>query len=120
MTETRSSQWIGDAAGTLTMIWERFFGDVADVPVVSPTPQSRLEKFNSVQLLIMSLMHRRHVPVDAGMSPSLTTMWKPDQTENACTCHNNFTSSHKMKDILVATFSIPSNCVHSFSALIGQ
>ena len=34
-----------------------FFGDVADVPVVSPTSQSRLEKFNLAQLLIMSSMH---------------------------------------------------------------
>ena len=29
----RPSQWNGDANGTLTMIWERFFGDVADVSV---------------------------------------------------------------------------------------
>ena len=76
MTATRPSQLNGDAAGTLTMKWERFFGDVADVPVVSPTFQSRLEKFNSIQLLITSSMHRRHVPVDAGTSPSLTTIWK--------------------------------------------
>ena len=80
MTGTRPSQWIGDAAGTLTMIWERFSDNIADVPVVSPTSQSRLEMFNSVQLLIMSPMHRRHVPVDAGTSPSLTTIWKPDFT----------------------------------------
>ena len=59
---------------------ETFFGDVANVPVVSPTSQSRLEMFNSVQLLIMSPMHRRHVPVDAGTSPSLMTIWKPDFT----------------------------------------
>ena len=63
------------------MIWERFFDDVADVLVVSPTSQSRLEKFNSVQILIMSPMHRRHVPIDAGTSPSLTTIWKPVCTE---------------------------------------
>ena len=25
----------------------------------------------------MSPMHRRYVPVDAGTSPSLTTIWKP-------------------------------------------
>ena len=77
MTGTCPSQLNGDATGTLTMICERIFGDVADVPVVSPTYQSRWEKFNSVQLLIMSPMHRRHVPVDAGTSPSLTTIWKP-------------------------------------------
>ena len=59
---TRPSQWISDAAGTLTMIWERFFGDVADVPVVSPMSQSRLEELNSLQLLITSPMYRRHVP----------------------------------------------------------
>ena len=78
MTGTRPSQWIGDAAGTLTMIWESSFGDVADVHVVSPTPQWRLEKFNPVKLLITSPMHSRHVPVDAGTSPSLTTIWKPE------------------------------------------
>ena len=53
-----------------------FFGDVTDVLVVSPTSQSRLEKLNSLQLLKMSPMHRRHVPVDAGTSPLLTTIWK--------------------------------------------
>ena len=37
MTGTRPSQWIGDTAETLTMIWERFFGDVADVPDASPS-----------------------------------------------------------------------------------
>ena len=83
----RPSQWIGDAAGTLMMIWERVFGDVArcprsivDVPVVSPTSQSRLEKLNSVQVLMTSPMHRRHDPVDAGTSPSLTTISKPGLT----------------------------------------
>ena len=77
MTGTRTSQWNGDAAGALTMIWKLFFGDVADVPVVSPTFQSRWEKLRSVQLLRISLMHRCHVPVDAGTSPSLTTILKP-------------------------------------------
>ena len=62
------------------MIWARFFGDVADVPVVSPTSQWRWEKQRSVQLLRMSPMHRRHVPVDAGLSPSFTTIWKPGIT----------------------------------------
>ena len=28
MTGTRPSQWNGNATGTLTMIWERFHGDV--------------------------------------------------------------------------------------------
>ena len=62
MTGTRPSQWIDDATGALTMIWERFVGDIADAPVVLPTSQSRLEKFDSGQLLITSPMHRRHVP----------------------------------------------------------
>ena len=52
------------------------FGDVADVPVVLPTSQSRWETLRSVELLITSSMHRRHVPVDAGVSMSLTTIWK--------------------------------------------
>ena len=43
-----------------------FFDNVADVPVVSPTSQSRWEKLRSVQLLRMSPMHCRLVPVDAG------------------------------------------------------
>ena len=77
MTGTRPSQWSGDATGTLTMIWERFFGDVADVPVVSPTSQTRCEKLKSVQLLTMSPMHRYHITVDAGTFPSLTMIWKP-------------------------------------------
>ena len=72
----RPSQWNDDATRTLTMIWERFFVDVADVPVVSPTSQWRWEKLRSAQLLRMSSMHCRHVPVDAGTSPSLTTIWK--------------------------------------------
>ena len=59
-----------------------FFGDVANVPVVSPTSQSRLEKLNSVKLLITSPMRRRHVPVDAWMSRSLTTIWKPGFMKN--------------------------------------
>ena len=63
--------------GRLRWYGNVFFGDVASVLIVSPTSQSRLEKFNSVQLLIMSPMHRRHVPIDAGTSPSLTTIWKP-------------------------------------------
>ena len=54
-----------------------FFGDVADIPVVSPTSQSRWEKLRSVQLLTTSPMHRCHIPIDAGTSPSLTTIWKP-------------------------------------------
>ena len=41
MTGTRPSQWNGDATGTLTMIWERFIGDVAEVPVVLPVSQSK-------------------------------------------------------------------------------
>ena len=59
----------------------RFFGDVADVSVVSPTSQSRWERVRSIQLLRMSLMYRGHVPVDAGTDvPSLTTIWKPGFT----------------------------------------
>ena len=46
--------------------------------------QSRWEKLRSVELLRMSPMHRRHVPVDAGMSPSRTTIWKPGFTGTAC------------------------------------
>ena len=57
------------------VIWGRSFGDVADVPLVSPTFQSRWETLRSIQFLRMSPMHRRHVPVDTGASPSLTTIW---------------------------------------------
>ena len=86
--QTRPSHCNGDATATLTMIWERLFGDVADVPVVSPTSQSRWKKLRSVELLRMSPMHRRHVPVDAGTSPSLKTIWKRDLIEQVCTCRN--------------------------------
>ena len=111
MTGTRPSQWIGDAAGTLTMIWERFFGDVADVPVVSPTSQLRLEKFNSVQLLIMSPMHRRHVPVDAGASPSLMTIWKPGFTVEFSIHHqiNKIAGYHKRDLLLSFYLNFPEN-----------
>ena len=54
-----------------------FFGDVVDVPVVSSTSRSGWEKLRSLQLLRMSPMHRRHVPIDAGKSPSLMMIWKP-------------------------------------------
>ena len=54
-----------------------FFGDVADVPLVSPTFQSRWKKLKSVHLLRMPPLHRRHIPIDAWTSPSLTTIWKP-------------------------------------------
>ena len=91
MRGTHPCQWIGDAAGMLTMIWERFFGAVTDVPVVSPTSQSRLEKFNSVQLLITSPMHHRHVPVGAGTSPSLTMIWKPGLICGVCVFHRIMT-----------------------------
>ena len=92
---TRPSQWNGDTTGTLTMIWERFFGDVADVPVVSPTSQSRRGKLRSVQLLRMPPMHRRHVPVDDGMSPSLTTIWKP-----------GFSSTTRLKKLAEVSISV--------------
>ena len=108
------SQWIGDAARTPTMIWERIFGDVADVSIVSPTSQSRLEKFNSDQLSSTQFnsvrlsstqfnlvhlssafenvpMHCRHVHVDAGTSPSLTMMRKPGLRYAACFVYICFT-----------------------------
>ena len=62
------------------MIWERFSGDVADVPVVSPTSQSRWEKMRPVQLFKVSPKHRRHVPVDTGTSRSPVAVWKPGLT----------------------------------------
>ena len=71
MTGTRPSQWNGDATGTLTMIWERFFGDVTDVLVVSLTCQSRWEGLRSVIPLSLFPMHRCHVHVDTGTSPSM-------------------------------------------------
>ena len=58
------------------------FGWCGRCPVVSPTPQSRWKKLRSAQLLRMSPMHNRHVPVDAGTSPSLTKIWKPGLIQN--------------------------------------
>ena len=46
------------------------YHSIADVPV-------EMEKLRSVQLLRMSPMHHHHVPVYAGTSPLLTTIWKP-------------------------------------------